>query len=346
MKIAICKIGIAAFAAVTYGVIIHGAAAHADDLKLTGTIAIDAEQVSDAAAAPQSNAAQVFTVWSHGQQARVDTNGASVLLDGNSGTAYILNTAAKSYYKEPLKSWNPAPMASMATAYPTPASGSGSPRVQLNFTQTDNTPGNAQTIGGHPTRKYLIDGTIRSQRADNYGGHRDGGMGGGGWGGGGGFLTSFNYNQSSSAPLLRTAQFGGGGYGRGGGGRRGNFRSSGRVVHVTGDVWLASGSGFALDSKDNPLWAQALAAAWSVGPATEALAGKLESAGQIPWQTDLTTTWSQYNDSDINDTGTAQPSNSDSISTIATLTSISNVNLPEFLFQVPADFTQVSAPTE
>ncbi len=345
MNIAVYKIRFAALAAVTYALLIPAVVVHADDLKLTGTIAIDAEQVSDAAAAPQSDAAQAFTVWSHGQQARVDANGVSVLLDGNSGTVYTLNASAKSYYKEPLKSWSPAPLASMATAYPAPASSVGSPRAQLNLTQTDNTPGNAQTIGGHVTRKYLIDGTIRSQRADNYGGHRDGGMDGG-RGGGGGFLTSLNYNPNSSASVLRIVQFGDGGYGRSGGGRRGNFRGSGRVVHITGDVWLAGGSGFALNNKDNPLWAQALVAAWSVGPATNALAGKLESAGQIPWQTDLTTTWSQYSDADINDSGTAQPSNSDSVSTIATLTSISNVNLPESLFQVPVDFTQVSPPTE
>ena len=335
--------------AVMLGIISPNGIAHADDLKLTGSISIDAEQVSDAAAVPQSNAAQIFTVWSHGKQARIDSPGVSTLLDSNSGTVYILNPAANTYYKEPLKNWNPAPLAQMASAYPSQASGNGSPRVQLNFTQTDNTPGNAQTIGGHPTRKYLIDSTVRSQRADTYGGHRDGGMGGGGgWGGrgGGGFLTSFNYDPRNSASLLHTAQFGGGGYGRGRGGNRGNFRTSGRSVHVTGDVWLSDGNGFALDSKDNPLWAQALVAAWSVGPGTNALASKLESASRIPWQTDLTTTWSQYSDGLINDNGTAQASNGDSVTTIATLTSISNVNLPESLFQVPANFTQVSPPSQ
>ncbi len=334
--------------AVMLGMVSWNGIAHADDLKLTGSISIDAEQVSDGIATPQSNSGQTFTVWSHGKQARVDMPGTSTLLDGNSGTVYILDSAANTYYKEPLKSWSPAPLPQLATAYPVQVSGNGSPRVQLNFSQTDNTPGNAQTIGGHPARKYLIDGTVLSQRADTYGGHRDGGMGGGGWGGrgGGGFLTSLTYVPSNSATLLQTAQFGGGGYGRGRGEGRGNFRDSGRAVHVTGDVWLADGDGFALDSKDNPLWAQALAAAWSVGPATNTLADKLESAGRIPWQTDLTTTWSQYNDAEINGQGTAQTSNSDSVTTLATLTSISNVNLPESLFQVPANFTQVSPPVQ
>ncbi len=331
-----------------------GQAVCADTLKLVGTVG----------SGSASNVDERFTVYAQGRQARLDIdNGASTLFDGDKGTVYVLNPQAKTYYKERLKDWNPLPRASLAQALPVRPAG-GSIDVQLDFSQADDTPGNNQRIGGHDTHKLLIDGTIRPEQPMRSqggrggfpggggppGGGGDGGgfPGGGGGGGGGGPLLMSLANQTrTEGSLLHTAQFPGG---PGGGPEGGGFSGeSGRTAHVTGDFWLGSDYG-SVDLKGSSMWAQALMSAWGVGPMTNSLASKLQKTNELPWRTDLTTTWTDRsaqttngNGSDPDDGITTDPAHA--VTFFASLQFAGEVPTDDSIFGVPGDYTQVSPPS-
>lgn len=305
------------------------------DLKITMTVVVtpqaqtvtdDEGQTTTTSAPPQVT--RTVTIYSKGKYARVDgSDGQSTIFDGKLNKVIVMKPADGTYYSVTLKQWQ-----TYGAAVQVPPGGAPpTPQTSATLSPTDDIPGNARTVSGLETRKYLLTASLTASA--NSPRHRGGGGGGRGGERGGGLGGIFGGLFTGNS---EDYGYGGNGGGSGGGDDSGSGDSTYygplRELGVSGEVWLPRAKALSPDAS-NPLLADAISSQWSLGALTETVALAMVKQGEIPMYSNLFLTRSSRSQGDR------------SVSVEMEVTAISQEPVGDSLFELPQTYTEVLVPT-